>query len=55
MVHETSEEKLHADLWEARRAELVVRSGTLYKFMRDRIREAAYSLIPRKERAHTSE
>lgn len=53
MVHESSEEKLHADLWEARRAELVVRSSTLYQFMHDRIREAAYALIPRNARAAT--
>src|SRR5215467_10175847 len=53
MVHESSEEKLHADLWEAQRSELVVRTGTSYKFMHARIQEAAYLLIPMKERAAT--
>ena len=47
----TSEEDVHSDLWEARRAELIVRSQDSYHFVHDRVREAAYSLIPEQERA----
>ena len=46
IVEQESEDKLHADLWEALRTELVVRSDTLYRFVHDRVQEAVYSSIP---------
>lgn len=42
--------QIHSDLWHAVRLELVVRFGDSYQFAHDRIHEAAYSLIPERER-----
>ena len=43
--------ELHAALWEAVRAGLIVRVEQSYAFLHDRIQEATYALIPESERA----
>jgi PAS domain S-box-containing protein len=51
LVQGTSEEQVDEDLWEALRQELIERLDGSYKFMHDRIHEAAYSLIPEESRS----
>jgi PAS domain S-box-containing protein len=46
LVQGVSQEQIHADLWEAVRLDLIQRSDGSYKFVHDRIQEAAYLLVP---------
>jgi PAS domain S-box-containing protein len=48
-----SNEEVRSDLWGAGRLELVERLDGSYKFVHDRVQEAAYSLIPERLRAET--
>jgi PAS domain S-box-containing protein len=50
-LHADVEEAMHAALWDAVRSGIVLRSDGTYTFLHDRIREAAYALIPEDQRA----
>jgi predicted ATPase len=51
LIYGTDEAQIHSDLFEATRAGMIERQDGPYRFVHDRVQEAAYSLIPAEERA----
>jgi diguanylate cyclase (GGDEF)-like protein/PAS domain S-box-containing protein len=45
-IREKSQEATSEDLWEALQAGLVIPSDAMFRFLHDRVQQAAYSLIP---------
>ena len=50
-VFQDEKQQMHGQLWKAVRAGLISRSERSYRFLHDRIHEAAYCLIPEESRA----
>jgi PAS domain S-box-containing protein len=51
LAYGESEDRIHATLQEAVLAGLILRADAAYRFVHDRVHEAAYGLIPESERA----
>jgi predicted ATPase/signal transduction histidine kinase len=50
IIHETLFEQIKNDVWEALEEGLIIPFDTDYKFVHDRVQQAAYSLIPETEK-----
>ncbi|CAM2154810.1 two-component system, LuxR family, sensor kinase FixL [Pararobbsia alpina] len=51
IVYQESSELIHRHLWDAVRAGFISRTQDAYRFVHDRVQEAAYSLMPEAQRA----
>jgi predicted ATPase len=53
ITFEQTQEEMHARLWDARRAGFILQTESSYRFLHDRIREAAYGSMPPDVRIQT--